>query len=516
MSNRNWLIALFIILTLFLRLFRLGQVPHGMTWDEAAIGYNGFSVITTRHDEWLERLPISFRSFGDYKAPFAIYVNGLFTLAFGMNLWAVRLPFALAGVAAVLGMFLLIEVLFKSNKQVLKISFAGALLLALSPWHHHFSRVGFESGMALSIIIWAVFFQLTYFSQKNEKLKKVSLIFASLLFVLSLYTYHSSKVFVPIFLGILFWLKRKEILNQSPKNLLLLIPSVLSAVPLLKDSFFGEGLTRANSTVFSGSSFTGGILQAFENFIAHLSPNFLFMGYSDSLRHSDGQWGVLFVTTGILVAIGLSTLISDKNKKLSFSAKLGLGWFLAGIVPAAIGTDVPHPNRALIALPGMLILASIGVSKILEKLKNDSIKSLAGLILGIHILLFVSYLSDYYGNYSKNSAEDFKDGYIEAFELARNYEQGTNGYPKVDQIVFTSKYGQPYIYALFVRETNPIWYRGGSLNTYLFMDQVGVGDLSRKNALVVGTPEDELPFERADHVVLNSAQKPVFYVFKTE
>lgn len=516
MNKRNWLILLVIVIALALRVYRLGDVPHGMTWDEAAIGYNGFAVITTRHDEWLERLPISFRSFGDYKAPLAIYLNGIFTFIFGMNLWAVRLPFALSGVAAVLGVYLLIEVLFKSEKQAQIISFIGALLLALSPWHHHFSRVGFESGLALTMIIWATYFLLFFLLEKKHKLKKVSLLFSSLLFVLSLYTYHSSKVFVPIFLIIILCLKRKELFTQLIKNYLLLIPSVLAVLPLLNDSFFGEGLTRANSTVFSETGFVNGISQVIVNFSAHLTPGFLFMGNTDSLRHSDGQWGVLLITTGILAGIGIAASFLDRKKKLSFQSKLGITWFLVGIIPAAIGTDVPHPNRALLALPGIIILACVGAIVIFEKIKSDNVKSIAGLIIGVHFLLFASYMSDYYKNFSKNSAEDFKDGYIEAFEIAENYEKGTNGYPKVDQIIFTSRYGQPYIYALFVRETNPIWYRGGSLNTYLFMEQIGMGDLSRKNTLVVGTSEDDLPFEKADHVVLNSAEKPAFYVFKTE
>ncbi|NCQ11990.1 MAG: hypothetical protein GW809_07600, partial [Bacteroidetes bacterium] len=88
-----WFLVLSIlVLSIFLRFYKLGTVPHGMTWDEAAIGYNGFAIFNTRRDEWLQRLPVSFQSFGDYKAPLAIYLNGIFTYLFGLNLFAVRLP----------------------------------------------------------------------------------------------------------------------------------------------------------------------------------------------------------------------------------------------------------------------------------------------------------------------------------------------------------------------------------------------------------------------------------------
>jgi len=63
--KKHWffLSCLFVIgVAAFLRLYKLGNVPHGMTWDEAAIGYNGFAVLTTRRDEWLIHFPISFKS----------------------------------------------------------------------------------------------------------------------------------------------------------------------------------------------------------------------------------------------------------------------------------------------------------------------------------------------------------------------------------------------------------------------------------------------------------------------
>src|SRR3990172_10276994 len=113
----RWGIVFILLLAAGLRLYQLGQVPHGMYWDEAAIGYNGYAVLTTRRDEWLTRLPVSFWSFGDYKAPLAIYLNGLFTAVFGMTLWAVRVPFALSGVGVVLGMIYLTRVVFEQTTE---------------------------------------------------------------------------------------------------------------------------------------------------------------------------------------------------------------------------------------------------------------------------------------------------------------------------------------------------------------------------------------------------------------
>ena len=146
-------LVLILFLAFLLRFYKLAEVPHGMAWDEAAIAYNGFAIFNTRRDEWLQKLPISFRSFGDYKAPFAIYESGIFTAIFGMNLFAVRLPFAIYGVMAVLAIYLLFKELFFKDKNKEWLALLAAFLMAISPSHIHYSRLAFESGIALSMAI---------------------------------------------------------------------------------------------------------------------------------------------------------------------------------------------------------------------------------------------------------------------------------------------------------------------------------------------------------------------------
>ena len=130
-----WVLLLVLALASLLRFYQLGQVPHGMTVDEAAIGYNGYAIFTTGYDEWLQKKPVSFRSFGDYKAPLAIYLNGPFTYFLGSQLWVVRLPFAIAGVLAVLGFYFLCRECFFQHKDREILALLGAFLLAISPWH---------------------------------------------------------------------------------------------------------------------------------------------------------------------------------------------------------------------------------------------------------------------------------------------------------------------------------------------------------------------------------------------
>lgn len=527
--KKNWFVlsvAAIVILAITLRFYKLGTVPHGMTWDEAAIGYNGFAIIHTRRDEWLTRLPVSFRSFGDYKAPLAIYINGVFTAVFGMNLTAVRLPFALASILTILGALLLTKELFKKSEyQKYYILFAG-FLWTLSPWHLHYSRAGFESGLALMFFIWGVLFFL-YSLQSRFKLWWFSLL-SVMSFSAAIYAYHSSKVVVPLALLVLFILYFRTIVSKIFRVVFPVGLFLISLIPMFKDSFFGEGLTRAGVTIFSSDlSLYKKLTYVMRSYIEHLSPDFLLLAETTTLRHGTGYLGVLFFTTFILVTIGVIAIL--KNTKRTRAELFFLLLVPIGLLPASIALEVPHSNRALLALPGFMFTAIYGLDYLISSLKqiklnstvlgshgetNIVVKATVGTILALHVIFSVSFISHYFSQFSQDSADAFTDGYIQAFEIAAQYEKGA-GHPEVNQIIFTSDYGQPYIYALFVRETNPIWYQGGSLVKYSFFDNISVGDLSRENALIVGSKTDILPIEKADHIIYGSDGEVRFQMYYT-
>ncbi|NCN03565.1 MAG: hypothetical protein GW942_00655 [Candidatus Pacebacteria bacterium] len=524
----------FLIITLFilliaacLRLYKLGEVPHGMTWDEAAIGYNGYAVITTRRDEWITRLPVSFRSFGDYKAPFAIYLSGIFTYLFGLNLWVLRLQFVLFGIAGVLGIILLTKELAKKLKFTKNQSFwlplVAGIILTLSPWHLHFSRTGFESGIALSIIIWAAYFLIRSFNEKKFSL--ISLLFSTFLFVLSLYTYHSSKIVSPLLvLMILLW-NRKQLKVKFTSLAISAATALGLAYPLIKDSLYGKGLERAGTLIFMQTdSFLEALGIFFKQFFAHLNPIFLILGQSTSFRHGDGQWGVLLPVTFFLVICGVLFIFNRLKQRKSISGYLfSLIWISFGILPAALGFElVPHSNRALLALPGFIILAILGLRDLSDWLtelkinkeipgshgeKNMVWVSVIGMMIFLQAIFFVKYLNNYYTDFAAKSSDDFVDGYLEAFNYVKELEKDTQ------KIVFTSEYGQPYIFALFARKTNPIWYQGGSLVKYEFKD-VNIGDLSRENAIIVAGQDSEfIKAEDADKLIYGSDGEVRFKIF---
>jgi len=71
-----------LLLAAALRLWSLASVPPHLTPDEAALGYNAYSILKTGRDEHGQFLPIIFKSFGDYKPGLFIYLTIPFVAIF--------------------------------------------------------------------------------------------------------------------------------------------------------------------------------------------------------------------------------------------------------------------------------------------------------------------------------------------------------------------------------------------------------------------------------------------------
>ena len=217
----NWKIVIILSLAAILRFIWLNQVPPALNWDEAAIGWNAKTIFHTRRDEYGTRLPISFKSFGDYKSPVYIYLTAPVVGIFGTNPISIRFVSALAGIISVYLLYLIGGL-------------TAATLLAISPWHIMLSRPAFEPSLALMFILSGIYFFL-------QAMKKSAYFLVSALsFTLSFYTYHSPKIFVPALLVGLIMIYRRQIFIK--KNLFWLFASCLISLglltPLIKEILF--------------------------------------------------------------------------------------------------------------------------------------------------------------------------------------------------------------------------------------------------------------------------------------
>src|SRR3989337_4126255 len=114
MRFKKLLLILILSLAAILRFWELDSYP-ALNADEAAIGYNAYSLIQTGQDEHGNPWPIHFQSFNDFKPGLYFYLVLPFVKVLGLNAWAVRIPGALLGVLTVLAVYLLVKELFSNT-----------------------------------------------------------------------------------------------------------------------------------------------------------------------------------------------------------------------------------------------------------------------------------------------------------------------------------------------------------------------------------------------------------------
>lgn len=507
-NYKLYLIAI-LILAAFLRFYQLGEMPKGVTVDEAAIGYNAYAIFTTRRDEWLNKLPISFRSFGDYKAPLAIYLVSPFVYFFGSTAFAIRLPFTLMSLVAILAFYLLVRELFYQQKNREILALLAAFILTVSPWHIHFSRIGYEAGIALTLSIVCLYL-LYLFRRKNELWL---LLGAALAAVLGFYTYHSVKLSLPLLL--IFWLNQNWSFFKKyfKKFLIASIFAIVLLLPFIYDSFFKEGMARSESILFALNLPASEILlEMGKNTLSYLKIDFLIFGENNQIaRHSDGAFGVLDFISFILIVVFILRvilkLLTNKRPILDKISLLAIFWIISALIPAIISEGTSHHVRGFNALPGFILLVTISLEQVLA---SKHIKKQIFIVVFILIELFtlLLYQRHYYQVYRPKSAHEFIDGYLDVFRYVKNYDK-----KNLDKIIFTNDYQHAYIYALFVFRVSPMAWQGGIMNIFEFRSKIDDSDLLKTKTMVISSPLDTLSVRQPDQSIYGNDGQVQFNIY---
>lgn len=471
MNKNRILVILVLILAFGLRVYSVDKYPAGLNADEAAIGYNAYSIIHTGKDEYGQILPLSFKSFGDYKPGLYFYLAIPFVAALGLTEMAVRLPSVLLGTGLVLLSYLLAKEFFKDRR----ISFFAAFLMAINPWAIHFSRGGWETNAATFCIALGVLFFVKGISSYKYLLPSL------LSFTTSMYLYQSPRLIVPTFLIFAFLFYRRELLKiikLHPKKIAIwfLILAILS-VPLIWQFSSGQGSAR-----FSGlSSFAdpgpgnranelrgehdnpaGKAGRVFHNKITAYAPNFLghyldhftsgflFISGDPLIRNKVPDAGQFYLIELAFLIAGILFLFKYDLK----SKYLILFWILTAPLASAMTYQTPHAVRALSMVVPLNLVMAFGFVNLLRLIKVRRIKITAGVLLLVILSFeFVKYLESYYIHYPQRYPLSWEYGFSQMVSKLEKYEKENS------HIVITDKYDQPYILVLFYKKYDPVKYQ---------------------------------------------------------
>jgi 4-amino-4-deoxy-L-arabinose transferase-like glycosyltransferase len=522
------LIILFVIILLasFLRLWQLGVIPPSPDWDEAALGYNAYSILQTGMDEYGEKFPVILKSFGDYKPALYVYLAIPSIALFDLTTLAIRFPSAVFGIITILTTYLFIRVLSKREDVAL----LSAFFLAISPWHIQFSRVAFETNIGLSLNILAALF-FVYGLRKP-----LFLSLSALMLGLGLYAYQSEKVFVPLLfliLIIVFYQKLKAIPLKF--HIAAIITGIIIAAPMVlaltRDASTTLGRAKGVS-VFSAQSpafdvntqkvlydkehgdVAGQVLdnrrifyarQIAENYLSHWDINWLFVKGDIGRHHAPGM-GLLYLVELPLILMGIYALFFGKYPK--DMKMLIVLWFLIAPIPASVTTGVPHAVRTFNFLPTFQVFSALGVLEIVTFLKGRKVSvpglGKIGLRTGVALIICIGflfnstyYLDQYFVQQNYFHSEDWQYGYAQA--VSKTKEIGG----KYDKIVVTNAgyFDQSYIFYLFYLKFSPKEYQdsmsfiGDSksdrrIGKYEFRKINWTTDKSLKNTLFIGLPDE--------------------------
>ncbi|HCX25325.1 MAG: hypothetical protein UX01_C0006G0023 [Candidatus Collierbacteria bacterium GW2011_GWB2_45_17] len=485
--KKHFLIIAILIFAAVLRLYSLDQFPAGLNADEAAIGYNAWSLIQTGKDEHSIAWPLVFRSFDDYKLPVYFYLVLPFVKFLGLTVTAVRLPSALLGIASVLLVYLIIKLLFppviaRSERDVAisrHLPLLSALFLALSPWHLQFSRGGWEVNAATFLILLGVW----GFLKGLENQKYFYLFVTS--FALSFYTYHSARIISPLLALSLVFIYRQELFSgirnlksENSKLKTIIIATLLGlllSLPIASQLLSKEGQSRFSGvSIFADSGpdwqatnyrlehedksslqvrlihnrYLSYSMRFVQNYLSHYSPDFLFLNGDAIARSKVPETGQSLLFLLPFFALGLLSLIMlDSNGK-----KVVLAWFLIAPLAASITYQSPHALRAENMSVPLMIIAALGTYEFFELIKKYKFvyKILIFCIFGfLSFYSFARYLHMYYVHYPKELPYAWQYGFDQVAAFTKE------NYNKYDHIIITDRYDQPYILIAFFTKYPP-------------------------------------------------------------
>lgn len=450
------LLSLIILLSIFLRFYKLGTIPNGLYVDEAAIGYNAYSFIETGKDEYGKILPVFLRSYEAYAPPLYTYAATLSVLIFGLSIFATRFISALSGVLLTFIVFKIVKKLNISENKYF--SLVTTFVFATISWTIFFSRGAYEANLAFLIIMVAIYFLLI------AREKKIYLIPAFILLAVSTYAYQAERVVSYLiilgYLGIYFrknislFIKTKEfvisvllfLIIQIPQFALAFNPSFSMRASGL---FYGERIKLQSEKIFLPKliSYPLSLTREFTaNFVSYFSPrNIFWEGDPDKQRSLPGIGPMYFWMVGPYL-VGLYMLFKDRrNKDVLFILSLMVSFVL---VPAL----TKDPFSTLRSLPltfPLSIVVSWGIIKIVSHFRKFGYLLFVMLILLSGVFLWRSY----FVLLPFERAKIWGDGYESLAE-----EIKTKG--DMEFLIDTSRLKPSYIELAFFLKTPPAKIQG--------------------------------------------------------
>ncbi len=467
LKNSKYLIPsvlLFLCLaSLLLHLYKAGDLC--LNEDEAAQGYNTYSVLQTGKDEY-GKLPIRYLSFGENKLPLTGLLSAPFIYFIGLSDISVRLPVYIIGTIFPL-LFYFATYSLTKNKSV---ALCAAFFSTSNFWLQATSRHQHEAVVLSAIVL----LYITILFSRKTLTKKYFTILSSLTF-LGFYTYHSAKIIIPsltVFTVLYVFAKEKLAISENLKSALLVAAILSIGIVMFASTEFlvpnnrlgnlsyfthpvfiheiEEGRRLGGSPLFYNKAVYGTYKLATRS-LGYLSPQYLLINSDPNPRYGSSYLPLLSIVEYILFLVGIIISCVQIYYKRSLSTNLFLHYFIIiSILPASLALPVGSSTRSYLLLIPTIILTSQAVIHISNHVKRlVSNKYFAYLfvfvVLAVHTCLAATTWGKYFNEYLSNP----KTSIAWQCGMKQVAKYAWENYGEYDKINIASTMGQPYIFLLF-------------------------------------------------------------------
>lgn len=480
-----WLVVIGIVLRIIFFLSNL--IIGGVHIDESMLFANALSIVNNGTDLLGNKFPVYFPTwFIGGQSPLGTYLSAFAVKLFGNNLFVLRLPALIVGCIGLVCSAKLGDLLF--SKKEFKYAFVG--LSAVSPWMIFSSCYVLDCNyMGYNLI-----FGILMLAKGLKQNKRIYYAISMLLFSLCFYSYIASVLVIPVFLAITYlilFVRKKISIGDCLLSVVLLL---LFSIPFI---IFGLVLTgkiepfstqimsfpdmkfysRENSLALNSGTVFEVIKQLFKNFFEALSIMAIpesTVTLNDSNLFLYGNLGAGFISLFGLI----DNLLLKLHKKeincntITKSIIIASGGAIVVFCSMTNAPLIVYAYRYGVLTPLLLLFEAIGLTQLVNKIKNIDIKKSKLIIVGYLAVSLIFFGTEFFYMYSNNIKSDSLT-YGDSLKICLNESDKIN--PNDTTIICNAQCDQAtLVYLYYYRQNKNLNDFGDCmLNAYVKFHQLG-------------------------------------------
>lgn len=451
--THSQILVFLMFLGIAVRVLGISVIPSGLNQDEASIGYEAFSLLTTGLDRNANAFPVHFVSWGNGQNALYAYLSMPFISVFGLNAFSVRIVNALFSCLSLVVFYLLFKLIFDKKKALTALS-----LLVICPWSIMSARWGLESNIFPTLFLFAVFFLLKgiHTSPKYFPL-------SFLLFAFSLYAYGTSYLILPLFflLTVPYLIHKKHIsirysILSLSLFLIIALPIILFVIinhlDLNQIQLFNFTIPKlgSNRTTVIFNLFTTDFISVFaKNVLRFL--NILVLQSDGNDYNAIPSFGTIYIISFPFFIIGLLNIFRERKFVKETHHFIFFSWLLVSFILGI--TSHININRINILFYPMLYFVVLGLFDVYKMLKSEFTRHYQVFFICCYTTLFMLFAGYYIVIFREKIKEDFSYGLGDAIQYAEKIN--TSGTINITK----NTINMPYIYVCFYNQIDPDIFR---------------------------------------------------------